>query len=75
MERFETAIDYRNYSGSGLLGLCFIGGLWYHLLILAMALIGYYEFVRMTNTAPFGERRGLDMRGCCCLYFHGVRLI
>lgn len=69
MERFETAIDYRNYSGSGLLGLCFIGGLWYHLLILAMALVGYYEFVRMTHTAPFGGTAWIGYAGVLLLVF------
>lgn len=36
------------------LGLCFVGGMPYHLLIMLMALIGYYEFVRMTGISPFG---------------------
>ncbi|MDO7905797.1 phosphatidate cytidylyltransferase [Paenibacillus sp. JX-17] len=41
-------------AGALFLGLCLLGGLWYQLLILAMALIGYYEFVRMTKVNPFG---------------------
>lgn len=36
------------------LGLCFIGGLPYHLLVLAMALIGFYEFAKMIKAAPLG---------------------
>ncbi|WP_458119140.1 phosphatidate cytidylyltransferase [Paenibacillus sp. Z6-24] len=33
---------------------CLLGGYAYQGLILAMALIGYYEFVTMTKAAPFG---------------------
>lgn len=56
-------------AGAVFLGLCFIGGLWYHLLILAMALIGYYEFVRMTNTAPFGGTAWIGYAGVLLLVF------
>lgn len=41
-------------AGAVFLGLCFMGGLWYHLLVLAMSMIGFYEFARMTKIAPFG---------------------
>lgn len=40
-------------AGAGFLGLCMLGGLWYHVLVLLMSLIGYYEFVRMTGIRPF----------------------
>ncbi|WP_410510854.1 phosphatidate cytidylyltransferase [Paenibacillus sp. BR2-3] len=36
-------------AGALFLGLCLLGGWWYHLLLTAMALIGYYEFVKMTG--------------------------
>ncbi|GGF80074.1 phosphatidate cytidylyltransferase [Paenibacillus albidus] len=36
------------------LGLCFLGGWPYQLLLMAMALIGYYEFIKMTGTSAFG---------------------
>ena len=35
------------------LGLCLLGGWWYQLLLIGMALIGYYEFVKMTGTPSF----------------------
>lgn len=41
-------------AGAFLLGLCLIGGTPFKLLILLMALIGYYEFVKMTGVNPFG---------------------
>lgn len=41
-------------AGAAFLGLCLVGGLWYHGLVLIMALIGYYEFVRMTKLPAFG---------------------
>lgn len=36
------------------MGLCVWGGWPYQLMLTAMALIGYYEFIKMTGTAPFG---------------------
>lgn len=56
-------------AGTVFLGLCFIGGLSYHLLILAMALIGYYEFVKMTKTAPFGGTAWIGYAGVLLLVF------
>ncbi|KFN09131.1 phosphatidate cytidylyltransferase [Paenibacillus macerans] len=41
-------------AGGFFLGMCWLGGLTYHVLILIMALIGYYEFVRMTGLPAFG---------------------
>ncbi|WP_410769221.1 phosphatidate cytidylyltransferase [Fontibacillus sp. BL9] len=41
-------------AGGAFLGLCLVGGLWYHALVLVMALIGFYEFVRMTKLPAFG---------------------
>ena len=41
-------------AGVFFLGMCWLGGLTYHVLILIMALIGYYEFVRMTGLPVFG---------------------
>ncbi|CAM4318447.1 phosphatidate cytidylyltransferase [Paenibacillus macerans] len=41
-------------AGVFFLGMCWLGGLTYHVLILIMALIGYYEFVRMTGLPAFG---------------------
>ncbi len=36
------------------LGFCLAGGYAYQAFLLAMALVGYYEFVTMTKAAPFG---------------------
>ncbi|MBY9081920.1 phosphatidate cytidylyltransferase [Paenibacillus sp. HN-1] len=36
-------------AGALFLGLCLLGGWWFQLLLTAMALIGYYEFVKMTG--------------------------
>lgn len=41
-------------AGALFLGLCLLGGWPYQLMLTAMALIGYYEFVKMTGTATFG---------------------
>ncbi|MFC6650359.1 MULTISPECIES: phosphatidate cytidylyltransferase [Paenibacillus] len=41
-------------AGALFLGLCYWGGWPYQLMLTAMALIGYYEFVKMTGTATFG---------------------
>ncbi|MEK3734605.1 MULTISPECIES: phosphatidate cytidylyltransferase [Paenibacillus] len=56
-------------AGAVFLGLCFIGGLWYHFLIVAMALVGFYEFARMTGTAPFGGAAALGYAGVAALVF------
>ncbi|MEF2965177.1 phosphatidate cytidylyltransferase [Paenibacillus sp. M1] len=50
-------------AGGGFLGLCLVGGIWYHVLVLMMALIGYYEFVRMTKVPPFGGTAALGYVG------------
>lgn len=42
-------------AGALFIGLCLLGGWWYHLLLTAMALIGYYEFVKMIGSRPFGS--------------------
>ncbi|GGA39473.1 phosphatidate cytidylyltransferase [Paenibacillus physcomitrellae] len=39
-------------AGAFFLGLCLVGGTAFELLILLMALIGYYEFVKMTGVSP-----------------------
>ncbi|AWB44333.1 phosphatidate cytidylyltransferase [Paenibacillus sp. CAA11] len=41
-------------AGVFFLGLCLIGGMPYQLLIMLMALVGYYEFVKMTQLPSFG---------------------
>lgn len=41
-------------AGALFIGLCLLGGWWYHLLLIGMALIGYYEFVKMTGGSPAG---------------------
>lgn len=56
-------------AGAVFLGLCFMGGLWYHLLVLAMALIGYYEFVKMTKVAPFGGTAAIGYLGVLMFVF------
>ncbi|AOZ94256.1 phosphatidate cytidylyltransferase [Paenibacillus crassostreae] len=40
-------------AGIFFLGLCVIGNLPFHILVLGMALIGYYEFVKMIQIRPF----------------------
>lgn len=41
-------------AGAIFLGLCLLGGWPYQLLLAAMALVGYYEFVKMTGTSVTG---------------------
>ncbi len=41
-------------AGGGFLGICLWGGLGYHALVVIMALIGFYEFVRMIGLPVFG---------------------
>jgi len=41
-------------AGGFFLGLCLLGGIGFNLLILLMALIGFYEFVRMIKLPAFG---------------------
>ncbi|KGE17492.1 phosphatidate cytidylyltransferase [Paenibacillus wynnii] len=49
------------------LGLCLLGGWWYQLLLIGMALIGYYEFVKMTGTPSFSKTAIIGYLGI--LYF------
>ncbi|MDQ0193455.1 phosphatidate cytidylyltransferase [Paenibacillus wynnii] len=49
------------------LGLCLLGGWWYQLLLIGMALIGYYEFVKMTGTLSFSKTAIIGYLGI--LYF------
>lgn len=56
-------------AGGFFLGMCWLGGLTYHVLILIMALIGYYEFVRMTKLPAFGGAAILGYLGVLYLAF------
>jgi phosphatidate cytidylyltransferase len=40
-------------AGTIFLGFCILGGYPFHLLVLAMSFIGYYEFVKMIKIQPF----------------------
>jgi phosphatidate cytidylyltransferase len=51
-QRLTTGI----LAGAFFLGLCLLGGTPFGLLILLMALIGYYEFVKMTGVGPFSPQ-------------------
>lgn len=53
-------------AGALFLGLCLLGGWPYQLLLTAMALIGYYEFVKMTGTATFGGTAVLGYASVVC---------
>ncbi|MCE3201506.1 phosphatidate cytidylyltransferase [Paenibacillus sonchi] len=53
-------------AGAVFLGLCFWGGWPYQLLLTAMALIGYYEFVKMTGTRAFGGTAMLGYLSIMC---------
>ncbi|WP_055108429.1 phosphatidate cytidylyltransferase [Paenibacillus ihumii] len=53
-------------AGIFFLGMCLVGGLGYHLLIMAMALVGYYEFVRMIKLPPL---RGAAILGYVCILY------
>ncbi|MFD1774408.1 phosphatidate cytidylyltransferase [Paenibacillus rhizophilus] len=41
-------------AGALFLGLCLLGGWWFHLLLTIMALIGFYEFAKMIGCSPAG---------------------
>lgn len=56
-------------AGAFFLGLCLIGGIGYHSLIMVMALIGYYEFVRMIKLPSFGGVAILGYLGVLYLTF------
>ncbi|WP_019638043.1 phosphatidate cytidylyltransferase [Paenibacillus fonticola] len=53
-------------AGVFFLGVCLIGGIGYQGLLMAMALVGYYEFVRMTKMPAFG---GPAMLGYICILY------
>lgn len=56
-------------AGGFFLGMCWLGGTLYHVLILLMALIGYYEFVRMTRIPAFQGPAILGYLGVVYLVF------
>lgn len=56
-------------AGGFFLGICWLGGLTYHVLVLLMALIGFYEFVRMTKLPAFGGTAILGYLGVLYLVF------
>lgn len=56
-------------AGAFFLGLCTIGGLAYHTLIVLMALIGFYEFARMIKLSPFGGTAIIGYLGVLYLTF------
>ncbi|MFD1177227.1 phosphatidate cytidylyltransferase [Paenibacillus puldeungensis] len=56
-------------AGGLFLGICWLGGLTYHVLIMIMALIGYYEFVRMTKLPAFGGTAVLGYLGVLYITF------
>ncbi|MBW4083280.1 phosphatidate cytidylyltransferase [Paenibacillus sp. S150] len=53
-------------AGAVFLGLCLLGGWPYQLLLTAMALIGYYEFVKMTGIQTFGAAAMLGYLSVMC---------
>lgn len=56
-------------AGVVFLGFCLLGGLPYHILVLAMAMIGYYEFVKMTRVPPFSGTAMLGYLGVLVFMF------
>ena len=56
-------------AGGFFLGMCWLGGTLYHVLIMLMALIGYYEFVRMTRIPAFQGTAILGYLGVVYLTF------
>lgn len=57
------------FAGAVFLGLCVIGDLPFHLLILAMSLIGYYEFVKMIKVRPFSAVASMGFLGVLMIMF------
>jgi phosphatidate cytidylyltransferase len=53
-------------AGAVFLGLCFLGGWSYQLLLAGMALIGFYEFVKMTGVRVFGGTAILGYAAVAC---------
>ncbi|WP_438350171.1 phosphatidate cytidylyltransferase [Paenibacillus sp. FA6] len=51
------------------LGFCVIGNMPFHLLVLGMSLIGYYEFVRMIKVRPFSGIATLGFLGVFMIMF------
>ncbi|WP_172252863.1 phosphatidate cytidylyltransferase [Saccharibacillus deserti] len=51
------------------LGLCVVGGIWYPALIMLMALVGYYEFAKMSTGAPFRAEAWIGYAGVAYLTF------
>lgn len=64
-QRITTGI----IAGALFLGFCLLGGPWYHGLVLVMALIGYYEFVKMTGLPPFSGAALIGYAGVFALVF------
>lgn len=56
-------------AGGAFLGFCLAGGIWYHALVVLMALIGYYEFVRMTKLPAFGGTAVIGYLGVLYVVF------
>ncbi|GGN90287.1 phosphatidate cytidylyltransferase [Saccharibacillus kuerlensis] len=56
-------------AGGLFLGLCLVGGLWYPALIMLMALVGYYEFAKMSTGAPFHAEAWIGYAGVAYLTF------
>lgn len=56
-------------AGVVFLGFCLLGGMPYHLLVLAMAFIGYFEFIRMIKVPPFGAAAILGYAGVLMFMF------
>ena len=53
-------------AGAVFLGMCLLGGWPYQLLLTAMALIGFYEFVKMTGMPAFGGTALLGYASVLC---------
>ncbi|PIH61226.1 phosphatidate cytidylyltransferase [Paenibacillus sp. LK1] len=64
-QRLTTGI----IAGVLFLGFCMLGGPWYHGLVLLMALIGYYEFVKMTGVQPFSGVALIGYAGIFAIVF------
>ncbi|OAB41370.1 phosphatidate cytidylyltransferase [Paenibacillus glacialis] len=56
-------------AGAIFLGFCVIGDMSFHLLVLAMSLVGYYEFVKMIKVRPFSGIASLGFIGVFMIMF------
>lgn len=56
-------------AGALFLGITMLGGAWYNLLILLMALIGLYEFIRMIDVSAFSGTAFIGYIGILLLMF------